>query len=139
MNVVMKLEDQTVPCGACRICCQKSLILILPEHGDDPLQYRTKQLNGLTVLEHKENGDCIYLDEHGCSIHGRAPIICRVYSCVDQYRSMSRAERKQAIKDKLLSKDVVDAARARLHLVPAHPVERLHRYTLLDITKKGRM
>ncbi len=139
MDTLTKLEEQTVPCNGCRICCQKSLILILPEHGDDPLQYKTKTLNGVTVLEHRENGDCIYLTDDGCGIHGRAPIICRVYSCVDQYRNMTRAERKKAIKDKLLSKDVVDAARARLHLVPATPVERPHRYTLIDVTKKGRM
>jgi hypothetical protein len=33
------------------------------------------------MLAHKPNGDCIYLDEHGCSIHGRAPSLCRVADC----------------------------------------------------------
>gem|GEM_PF-4670423 len=25
------------------------------------------------MLAHKPNGECFYLNEHGCSIHGRAP------------------------------------------------------------------
>jgi len=33
------------------------------------------------MLAHKANGDCIYLDELGCSIHGRAPSLCRIADC----------------------------------------------------------
>lgn len=109
-----KWDDAYVACNGCQLCCKKSFILVLPDRGDDPSQYLTKEYEGFTVLQHKENGDCIYLNEHGCSIHGHAPIICRVYSCVAQYRSMSRKERKQAIAEGLLAKDIVNAARARL-------------------------
>jgi Fe-S-cluster containining protein len=33
------------------------------------------------MLAHKANGDCIYLEEKGCSIHGRAPYMCRTMDC----------------------------------------------------------
>ncbi len=33
------------------------------------------------MLAHKPNGDCIYLDDHGCRIHDRAPSLCRIADC----------------------------------------------------------
>jgi hypothetical protein len=33
------------------------------------------------MIAHKPNGDCIYLDEQGCSIHDRAPSLCRSADC----------------------------------------------------------
>lgn len=34
-----------------------------------------------TVLKHKSNGDCIYLDAHGCTVHEDKPILCKVFDC----------------------------------------------------------
>jgi hypothetical protein len=33
------------------------------------------------MLAHKPNGECVYLNEQGCSIHGRAPSLCRTADC----------------------------------------------------------
>ena len=34
---------------------------------------------GGTVLRAKENGDCGFLGEHGCSVHPDRPLACRIY------------------------------------------------------------
>jgi hypothetical protein len=36
---------------------------------------------GALMIAHKPNGECIYLDEHGCSIHDHAPSLCRTADC----------------------------------------------------------
>ncbi len=33
------------------------------------------------MLAHKPNGECIYLEPGGCSIHDRAPSLCRSADC----------------------------------------------------------
>ena len=33
------------------------------------------------MLAHKPNGDCAYLVESGCSIHDRAPSLCKSADC----------------------------------------------------------
>jgi hypothetical protein len=33
------------------------------------------------MIAHKPNGECIYLDEHGCTIHDKAPSLCRSADC----------------------------------------------------------
>jgi hypothetical protein len=33
------------------------------------------------MIAHKPNGDCIYLAERGCSIHDRAPSLCKAADC----------------------------------------------------------
>jgi len=33
------------------------------------------------MLAHKPNGECIYLENSGCSIHERAPSLCRSADC----------------------------------------------------------
>ena len=33
------------------------------------------------MLAHKPNGECVYLNERGCSIHGSAPALCRIADC----------------------------------------------------------
>jgi Fe-S-cluster containining protein len=73
----MKLD-----CGECHACCRIGCPLT---PADDPDDYLT---NAVTVdgkthhsLQRKPNGDCIYLDQHGCAIHGRAPQACRDFDC----------------------------------------------------------
>ena len=71
-----------VPCNGCTLCCQDDAIRLLPE--DDALQYRAvphSHIPGALMLAHKPNGDCIYLNEHGCSIHDGAPSLCRSADC----------------------------------------------------------
>lgn len=53
-----------------------------PECGDDASQYLTEMYEGRVILQHKPNGDCIYLDrEKGCTIHERRPVVCRELDC----------------------------------------------------------
>ena len=33
------------------------------------------------MLDHKSNGDCIYLGDTGCTIHARRPQMCRELDC----------------------------------------------------------
>lgn len=72
----------TVPCNGCTLCCQGDAIRLLPE--DDPSQYQTVPhdwMPGQLMLDHKKNGDCIYLGETGCTIHDRKPLMCREMDC----------------------------------------------------------
>lgn len=36
---------------------------------------------GALMIAHKPNGECVYLDERGCSIHDHAPSLCRSADC----------------------------------------------------------
>jgi len=33
------------------------------------------------MIAHLPNGDCVYLGDNGCTIHGRAPALCRAADC----------------------------------------------------------
>lgn len=77
-----KLPTHEVPCNGCTLCCQGDAIRLLPE--DRAEEYETvphPRVPGALMLAHKPNGDCVYLDENGCSIHGRAPSLCRSADC----------------------------------------------------------
>lgn len=50
------------------------------------------------VLAHKDDGACVYLGEHGCTIHDRAPTICRQFSCVEAFNFYSRQERRALVR-----------------------------------------
>ena len=65
------------------------------------------------VRRHK-NGDCVYLGEAGCMIYDRRPVICRGFDCRKLFLRQSREERRQWIRDKMVSRDVYAAARKRL-------------------------
>jgi Fe-S-cluster containining protein len=36
-----------------------------------------------TILPRKENGDCVHLGAHGCTIYGQHPTCCKLYLCTD--------------------------------------------------------
>jgi hypothetical protein len=52
---------------------------------EDPAEeYKTEphpRISGALMLAHKPNGECWYLNAGGCSIHGRAPSLCRNADC----------------------------------------------------------
>lgn len=74
------MVPQTVlKCNGCTACCKRDTIYLGP--NDDPRAYKWHEENGYAVLDRKENGECIYLVETGCSIHGSAPEICRRFDC----------------------------------------------------------
>lgn len=92
--------------------------MLLADEGDnvESYEYEVKTLApGLTgpVLKMKLNGDCVYLGEDGCTIHGRAPKICRVFDCRRWFLSKTRAERRRLVRNGHASKEVFDAGRER--------------------------
>ena len=77
-----KLPIKFVPCNGCTLCCQGDAIRLT--ENDNPENYLTEPhpyIQGALMIAHKENGDCIYLNEHGCSIHDHAPDLCRSADC----------------------------------------------------------
>lgn len=71
-----------VPCNGCTLCCLGDAIRILS--ADDPTRYQTvphEHFPGQLMLDHKANGECIYLTDSGCGIHGTKPTMCVEMDC----------------------------------------------------------
>jgi len=68
---------------------------------------------GVDRLPHKENGDCIYLVESGCSLFGKPerPYTCRIFDCRNKLREW-QARGSPALGDEA---EVIKAA-LRLHV-----------------------
>lgn len=83
------LKPSAVPCEGCTACCRNfELVKISPE--DDAAQYDTQfaQMedgNLWHALKHKENGDCIYLENEKCQVYENRPFICRQFDCRFEY------------------------------------------------------
>jgi Fe-S-cluster containining protein len=77
-----KYPIKHVPCNSCTICCQGDAVRL--ENEDSPFEYKTEPhpfIPGALMLAHKPNGECIYLEKDGCSIHSHAPSLCRAADC----------------------------------------------------------
>lgn len=109
-----------VPCGDCHLCCKGDLIFLHPECGDHITDYdympAPAPFKDRYVLRHKENGDCIYLDSSGCSIHGKTPIICREFDCRGFVKSLGYTRSRKFMKKGLLSNGVYNQGRKLLRL-----------------------
>jgi hypothetical protein len=115
-------ERAVVPCNGCSACCRKDAVMLLPDEGDvlATYDYEIRDLPGVgsgPVLK-KVDGHCVYLVDGKCSIWHRAPAICRIFDCRRFYLSHPRAERRRLVKLGALSRDVLDAGKARLHTLP---------------------
>lgn len=105
-----------VPCNGCTQCCRYGLIFLDPDR-DDVASYET--MTGIDprtgrdqpMLKHKPDGSCVYLGDGGCTIHARAPAVCREFDCRSFYLSLTRAERRAA---NGIHKDVLAEGKARL-------------------------
>ena len=65
-----------VPCGSCHACCKAPwFVKLMPWEQEDH--------GGVEVLPHKDNGECIYLEEGKCSLFEspRRPYTCRTFDC----------------------------------------------------------
>jgi len=73
--------------GPCRACCRRNLIPLIPQRGDVIWTYEHEVIATLAgtvaVLRCAESGDCIYLGPDGCTIHERAPAVCRALSAAN--------------------------------------------------------
>lgn len=112
-----------VPCNGCTRCCSgNSIVMLLADEGDAVESYAHEIVNlpGVgrgPILKRKPNGDCIYLGANGCTIHGRAPIVCRVFDCRGAYRSFmqhGRADRRRMIKAGYVDPDILARGAALL-------------------------
>lgn len=125
------IVSEKVPCNGCTACCQHDLIFLHPEQGDLVASYETFEVtNPLTgehglALKHKPEGGCWYVTDQGCSIHERAPAICRHFDCrkmLVSFMQLSRADRRRLQKamhrKNLMSEEVLAAAAARLDTLP---------------------
>jgi Fe-S-cluster containining protein len=65
-------------------------------------------------LKRRDNGDCIYLGEAGCTIYDRRPSVCRKFDCRIEFLKQTRNERRDRIKSGMMSREVYAAARRRL-------------------------
>lgn len=123
-----------VPCGTCRRCCRgNSMVMLLADEGDDVASYEhdiidlpAANLGPLAhmagrgpILKRQPNGDCVYLGPNGCTIHDRAPVICRIFDCRGLVRAHPRRELRAMIAKGLLDKDIVDQGRQLLRRAPA--------------------
>lgn len=127
----MTRQVASVPCNGCTACCQHDLVFLHPEQGDIVESYITfEATNPLTgehghALQHKPEGGCVYVGEAGCTIHGRAPAICRVFDCRQLYKdlmSIPRPRRRKLLKQMrshgLAGNPVLMAGKTRLETLP---------------------
>jgi Fe-S-cluster containining protein len=75
-------------CHACNRCCRNKAIRVSPYEilrlarylGLSTTEFIERHTEaGGTVLRAKENGDCGFLGERGCSVHPDRPLACRIY------------------------------------------------------------
>lgn len=77
-----KTATRFVPCNGCTLCCQGDAVRLEPEDIDAGYQTEPHPyIPGALMIAHKANGECVYLDGRGCSIHDRAPSLCRSADC----------------------------------------------------------
>jgi len=119
-----------VPCGKCQLCCKTLIVPLAHEEyaqfeqlrdPDDPTKAawawvedsKTGERYG-RALRRRPNGDCIFLGPGGCTIHGRAPHVCKRFDCRELFLRSDRKGRKKAIKEGKLPKSLFDRGRELL-------------------------
>ena len=119
----MAYQRSDVPCGSCHLCCRSDVIMLLPDEGDviENYEHDVVELpegNG-AIVKKGADGNCIYLGPDGCTIHDRAPLICRVFDCRRWFLSKSRNERRAMVKSGFADAAVFEAGRERLVSLPS--------------------
>jgi Fe-S-cluster containining protein len=117
-----KLINAKLDCNGCTACCKHDAISIHPELGDIAANYETEPhflpslaKDGVLMLKHKENCDCIYLGDKGCTIHGKAPAICREFDCRKLVKGLGYEKAYQMVNTGHLSEELLISA---LRLIP---------------------
>ena len=117
-------ERAVVPCKGCTACCHGERVVLITERGDNPALYKTEPATindigvemygiGKRMLAHKQNGDCYYLGDKGCTIWDRAPYMCKIFDCRRFYLRFTKAERREL--DRMgMDQSVIRAGRKRL-------------------------
>ena len=121
----------SVPCGRCQACCKNEAVVLQPAKGDVVESYLHWVMDGpiveatalslgidtktLPVLQRKPNGDCIYLGPKGCTIHDRAPVMCRIFDCRKWYIKFMKSGQQTLHKK---HQPILEAGRKRLDTLP---------------------
>lgn len=126
-NITDCMADQVragrteVACNGCTECCRSNQALVLEAAaGDDVASYQHKVLRDrasgeqVFALATDENGWCVYLGEHGCTIYERRPNLCRSFDCRKHYLMLPRQDRDNLVRIGLSSRAVFNAGRARV-------------------------
>lgn len=97
------------------------MVPLHPERGDNPAEYDTAMCytpgkEPYLILNRKDNGDCVYLDANGCTIHDRAPWVCRTFDCRELFKASDRIGRRRAIKNRDVTKEIFDRGRELLNV-----------------------
>lgn len=111
------LKRADVPCGKCRLCCQMLIVPLAEEEFERYDWVWVTKMDGTRLgraLRRQPNGDCVYLAESGCSIHGRAPHVCQRFDCRELFLKSDRGGRRQAIKSGKIPKVLFDKGREML-------------------------
>lgn len=82
---------------------------------DDPKAYRWHVDRGYAVLDKKADGSCFYLAADGCSIHDKAPSICKRMDCRALYTKTAPEMRAARELQNPQMVHVYAAGRDRLH------------------------
>ena len=75
-------KDNVVPCNGCVQCCKHhTLVVIMPQFGDDISKYKCDMGDFGLQLKHRPNGDCVHLVNNKCEVYENRPIMCRQFDC----------------------------------------------------------
>jgi Fe-S-cluster containining protein len=119
-----------VDCNGCRACCRREAVILIPEDTDPVLLAACDVVNApnpysgertTRVLRHRENGDCVFLGEHGCMIYAHRPVMCRTFSCVKFVQKalagMSKSKLRRRFKAGEFDHDIWTAGTTRLDAI----------------------
>lgn len=102
--------------------------MLMAEDGDDIASYdhviTDLPVFGPVPVLRKVDGHCVYLGEAGCTIHDRAPSLCRVFDCRRFYLAHTRAERRKMVARGATNKAIITAGRARLDTLPEYRIRK---------------
>lgn len=75
--------DAPVPCNGCRECCYHAGVDVHQEYErpEDLAHLDLVERDGGTFLRKREDGACIHLGPHGCTVYQHRPLACRSYDC----------------------------------------------------------
>ncbi|EGC0267534.1 YkgJ family cysteine cluster protein [Salmonella enterica] len=116
------IVSTTLPCNGCTACCKGDAISIHPELGDVAEDYQTvphfmPQLaaKGVRMLAHDAERNCVYLGEGGCTIHGRAPALCREFDCRKMAKRLGHTRARKLAKKGMVDMTVIRMGMLRMH------------------------
>lgn len=82
-------DTAKVDCGSCRRCCRGFQAVVLMD-GEYPINFKCHEVGtGVWLLDHKPNGDCVYLCDDGCTIWGKHPQVCKTFDCTAFVKRMN--------------------------------------------------